>query len=59
MSFAEFEENPEIGKVDCPNDWRVWAYCPNLKFTDQRMNGEKYECKKCGRTEFFNYDEIS
>jgi len=60
MAFAGSEDNPELGEENCPDNWRVWVHCPNLKRWDgdTDMSGEWYKCEKCGRIEFADYDEM-
>lgn len=64
MAFLDWENNPELADKDpscSPDDnWRVWVHCPNLKpkENDRDMSGEHFVCKKCGRTEIFDYDSV-
>lgn len=60
MAFAGSKDDPEIGKETCPENWRVWVHCPNLKpmENDADMSGDWYKCEKCGRMEFADYDEM-
>lgn len=60
MAFADTVSDPSINKDNCTDDWRIWTRCPNLKYDDSRssMRGERYVCAECGRSEFFNYDDI-
>jgi len=60
MAFVDNIDDPKLGKEPCPNDWRVWIHCPNLKHVDNDtdMNGEWHKCAKCGRMEYADYDEM-
>ncbi len=60
MAFVGSEDDPSVGIVACPSDWRVWVNCPNLKHVDGEtdMSGEWYKCEKCGRIEFASYEDM-
>ena len=60
MAFVDRQNDPTLGKETCPDDWRVWVNCPNLKRMkdDHTLDGEWYKCEKCGRTEYADYEEM-
>lgn len=64
MAFLDWEEKPELAdkEPNCSpeNNWREWVHCPNMKRKegDTDMTGEWYECKKCGRIEFADYEDM-
>jgi hypothetical protein len=51
-------EMPHDILQDAPNATGRWTQCPNIKEVGGGFDGERYECKVCGKSYFLDYDDM-
>lgn len=59
MALNPSTEDVTLGKTPCSTEKDSW-HCPNMKPVekDTSLTTEHYECKKCGRRVWLDYDEM-